>query len=351
MKITFCMPGYNRKPIGGYKMVYEYANRLVEKGHDVSIVFVVGKALNMIKVPNRVKLLWGKGMVTIFPRWFKLDKRIKRIAVLEIKDKYIPDSEVIFATGIATAEPIKNLSKSKGRKFYLIQDFENWRHNDSYVFETYRYGLKNIVIASWLKEIVDKYSKEPSVLIKNAIDTKEFKINIKPEDRYDYSIAALYHIGEYKGSKYTIETLIKLKEKYPKLRAILFGNPERPSNLPKWIEYVQRATREEVIDIYNSSAVFMCTSIKEGFGLTGAESMACGCAFVSTDYQGVHEYAIHNQNALLSEINRVDLIVENIEKIFENRELRFKLAYKGNNDIQKLSWEISYEKFEKALKE
>lgn len=39
MKITFCLPNHNYKsPIGGYKMVYEYANRLVEKGHSVNII-------------------------------------------------------------------------------------------------------------------------------------------------------------------------------------------------------------------------------------------------------------------------------------------------------------------------
>lgn len=32
MKITFVLQGYSKHPIGGGKMVFEYANRLAERG-------------------------------------------------------------------------------------------------------------------------------------------------------------------------------------------------------------------------------------------------------------------------------------------------------------------------------
>lgn len=39
MRITLVLPGYSKAPIGGFKMVFEYANRFVTRGHKVSIVF------------------------------------------------------------------------------------------------------------------------------------------------------------------------------------------------------------------------------------------------------------------------------------------------------------------------
>lgn len=39
-KVCFALPGIGRHPVGGYKMTYEYANRLVTEGCDVSILFM-----------------------------------------------------------------------------------------------------------------------------------------------------------------------------------------------------------------------------------------------------------------------------------------------------------------------
>ena len=45
MKICFILPQTLRKPIGGYKIIYEYANRLVDEGHKVVILFLNERAL------------------------------------------------------------------------------------------------------------------------------------------------------------------------------------------------------------------------------------------------------------------------------------------------------------------
>lgn len=349
MKITFCMPDLNLRPIGGYKIVYEYANRLQENGHEVCIAFVSKNAFITYPLPKIIRRVGAICVSQIYPRWFKLNRGIKKIAIDDISDKSIPNGDAVFATAIATAVDVANLSSKKGKKYYLIQGYENWKFSDNAVCDTYGLGMYNIVIASWLKKIVDQYSKKPSLLIKNAIDTEFYKILILPEKRMPYSIAALYHKLPCKGSQYTIEALKRLKEKYPELKAHLFGVPERPEDLPEWICYTENATKEQLLDIYNSSAIYMCTSIEEGFGLTGAESMACGCALVSTSYKGVFEYAIDKENALLSPVGNVDAIVSNVEKLFRDQNLRTTLAYQANKDIQEFSWDKAYYKLEKAL--
>ena len=37
--ITFLLPSHGRRPTGGYKVVYEYANRLSANGYTVNIVY------------------------------------------------------------------------------------------------------------------------------------------------------------------------------------------------------------------------------------------------------------------------------------------------------------------------
>lgn len=39
MRITFCLPEISTVPTGGYKIIFEYANRLSERGHEITLVF------------------------------------------------------------------------------------------------------------------------------------------------------------------------------------------------------------------------------------------------------------------------------------------------------------------------
>ena len=39
MKISFVLPGVSRIPVGGFKMAFEYANRLSNRGHEVTLIF------------------------------------------------------------------------------------------------------------------------------------------------------------------------------------------------------------------------------------------------------------------------------------------------------------------------
>ena len=38
MRITFVLPKYKRQPIGGYRVIYEYANRLTARGHQLTVL-------------------------------------------------------------------------------------------------------------------------------------------------------------------------------------------------------------------------------------------------------------------------------------------------------------------------
>ncbi|MBS4212688.1 glycosyltransferase family 4 protein [Neobacillus rhizophilus] len=349
MKITFCLHSPSRVPIGGYKILFEYANRLSENGHQIKIVFNCEEALKRFKFPELLRRIFCYFLVKKQPTWFRLNKNIKKICVNEINDNTIPDGEIIIATAIQTVKGVFELSEMKGKKVYFIQGFENWKYTTDEVFETYNFNMKNIVISKWLKEIVDSNSNSRSTHIPNGIDFNIFNIDRPINKRNPYSIAMLYHKSTLKGSKYGLKAIYRLKELFPNIEVKLFGIPERPKDLPNWIEYTRNATEEQLRKIYNNSAIFLCTTISEGFGLTGAESMACGCALVSTAYQGVFEYAENNKNSLISPVKDVDSIVNNLVKLLTNNELRINIANEGYRDIKKLSWENSVSRFEETL--
>ena len=136
---------------------------------------------------------------------------------------------------------------------------------------------------------------------------------------------------------------------YPELKAVLFGIPKRPCDLPDWIEYVQNATSKQLKKIYNESQIFLYPTIEEGFGLTCVESMACGCALCATNYLGVHEFAIDGFNSLLSPTKNVKAMVDNACKLLDNDSLRIKLAVEGKKYVEIFDWEKAVNKFEENL--
>lgn len=352
MNICFCLPSLYFKPIGGYKIVYQYANLLSKKGNNVTIVYVCKNRFRKLHLHSRIVQFLCQFLIKNDKSWFCFEQSIKRKAIFDISDNFLKENyDAIFATAVDTAIPVYSLSDSKGKKCYLIQDFENWNCSDEYVYETYKLGMENITISKWLRDIVNNNSLKASHYIPNAIDTSIFKVINNIEDRNPYSIALLYHKASHKGVKYALSALFKLKEKYPQLVVNMFGVPEKPKDIPEWIKYTRNADEKHLRDIYNKSSIFMCASIDEGFGLTGAESMACGCALVSSSYKGVLEYAKNKENCLLSEIKDVNKMCENIEELFNDNTLRIKLAKNGVRDIKNNTWNVAVNKIERIINE
>lgn len=349
--ITFVIPADRNIPIGGYKIVYEYANRLSSRGWQVIIGYdcrLIGSRLPVCRFLQVILgIIISKYRCLCYPKWFNISNQVEKLCIFNESD--IPNTDIIIATAVSTALIVSGQPKSK--KYYLIQGFEAWdgRTEDD-VKDTYRLGLKNIVIASWLKNIVDEVcGDERSILIPNGIDMNEYNMYIPPEERKVKRISMLYHQGEYKGSKYGVQALVKLKKIYPELQAVLFGVPQRPNELPAWIEYVQNANTLQLRRIYNESQIYLYPAIEEGFGLTCVESMACGCALCATDYQGVHEFAIDRENAFLSPVKDVDALVQNVSLLLSEDGLRIRLAKNGYYSVQKFDWEKSVDKLEETF--
>ena len=346
MKITFCLPANSYRTIaGGYKVVYEYSNRLAARGHEVSLVLNTGYAFkNIIKI-EWVRLLVCKFWVMISPRWFKLDKKVKKISANGITNRSVPNGDAVFATAVGTAEFVKNLDSDKGKKYYLIQDYETWECNESYVVSTYKMGLNNIVISRWLMKIMENIGVK-SFYLTNPIDTGRFFVKKPILDRDSHSIGILYHKDKHKGFEYSYQVIRWLKIVYPDLKVKMFGTPKRPENIDSGIEYIQNASAKQLSELYNSVRVFLCMSVKEGFGLTGGEAMACGCALVSTAYDGVFDYAIDGENSLIVPIKDVELAVKRVSQLFEDEELLQKISRKGAADMKKRTWSNAVERLE-----
>lgn len=347
MKISFVMSNCPKKPTGGHKIIFEYMNYL-SKNHNVTAYFGYEDSYEKFNIPIFLKRFLAKNATKFFrPRWFVFSKNIKKVCIDDINDTTIFDADIIIATDVKTAKPVYNLRKNKGNKFYFIQDFENWYVSDDYVKNTYKLEMNKIVVSKWLKDLVSSISQEKIYYVSNSINTSIFKN--ENVTRIPHSIVFQYRSNKAKGCKYAIEVISRLKEKYDDLQVVIISNEKKNDDIPNWCEYYFNVSQNDVSKINNRSQVFLCTSIEEGFGLPGLEAMACGCAVVSTAYEGIFEYAIDRENALLSPIKDVDAMINNVIMLFENDELRKKIVDNGMKTAKERSFKKAADEFENII--
>lgn len=77
--------------------------------------------------------------------------------------------------------------------------------------------------------------------------------------------------------------------------------------------------------------------------------MACGAAYVASDYGGVHEYTEEGRNVLLSKPRDVEGLVRNVADLLNHESKRLMLAENGYRDIKILDWNKAVERFEQVI--
>lgn len=351
-KITFIFPHPVDGPTGGYKVAYEYANRLVADGYRVNIVYSGSlfwkKKSLYFKLTNCVRYIQQLFKGYSCRGWFALDKRVKEHFTLSLNYRHVPKSDIYICTSPYTAMYVKDYPTEN--KFYFIQDYENWGAvTDEMLRETYHYPLKKIVISDWLAEIMKEEGCDYTI-IKNGFDFNYFKKDIDIAEKERYTIAMMYRIAPQKGCKYGFEALNIVKQKYPQLKVNIFGICSKPANLPDWYTYYKSPNKDTHNRIYNESSIYLGCSSVEGWGLPIGEAMICGAAVVCTDNHGYREMAIDGENALISPIKDAEGLANNIIKLFEDETLRQKIATNGNKFIQQFNWDNSYKKLKQTLK-
>ena len=339
MRITFVLPGAGDLPVGGFKVVYEYANRLTLRGHTLSVVHTAqpdraaGPTTRLRKGVRFVQRTVDK---SYRPGWFALHPDVRLMWRMTPAAGGIPDGDAVVATSWETAEWAAGYPASKGRGFYLIQHYETWSGPAARVDATFTAGLRNVVIARWLQEAIRARGAD-AAYVPNGLDLEAFDLDLPRQERGPHAMM-LYHHADWKGSADGLEALTRVKAQLPNLTATLFGTPAPPADLPAWIRYEQKPPPARLRSRYNEAAVFLATSWTEGWGLPGCEALLCGCALAATDVGGHREYAVPGETALLSPPKNPEALAENVLELLRNVPLRYRLAEQGDAYVRRFTW-------------
>jgi len=342
LDFLFFLPGRSFRPIGGYKVIFEYANTLVKMGYKVGIIYIDN--LSTTKRIRKVRTILAQGVKYILNSkrkfWFDIDQRIKIYYQPVFNLNNVPASRVVVASAWNTAYAVSQLGGDYLKKYYLIQGYEVWSASADTLLETYSLGLGNIAISKWLQSIVVDAGNMCDYL-PNGLDHDTYYPDHSLIPYAKSRAITLYHPEKDKGFFDVLDVCSLVRRAHPDFKLFIFGAYKKPDNLPDWVEYFYLPPVDLLRGLYSSSAVFISASRSEGWGLTACEAMQCGCAVCLTNIDGYREFAIDGINSLLSEPGDINSMANNIIELLENNEKRYRIVSQGILSMRKYNWDIS----------
>jgi len=128
-RINILLPGSGHAPLGGYRVAYEYANRLAARGHNVTAIHpaMLYRNTPLIQTPKKIfRYLQRKFDESYRPSWFEMKPEVKAEWVPSLHCRHIPPGDVVIATAWQTAEWLPSYPVTTGKKLCLVYDFEHY---------------------------------------------------------------------------------------------------------------------------------------------------------------------------------------------------------------------------------
>jgi glycosyltransferase involved in cell wall biosynthesis len=315
-------------PIGGAIAIYEFANAMRRRGHEVQLVHrdFMG---DRVEKPDDISWCeFEDGILHHFPKPFDVTA--------------LPEGDFIFYFD-------ENLPVSSGLPLIFVQGAMISLKKQRLRMLT---PCPKLCVATWLIDLGLQIGVPKDQLIHVPCGLKHEKYRLlSPIEQRPPRACMLYHTHLMKDVATGVRALEKVKETFPQVQTVVFGTRDPVRPIPSWISFMRSPDQDVLVrDIYNQSRIFVLPSILEGFGLPAIEAMACGCALVTTSNGGSDDYAIHGETALVSEPKDAQAMANHIQSLFVDCDYRVQLATRGNEYVKRFDWDTSAKILEDFLK-
>ncbi len=352
LRIVFVMPGASPTPVGGTKVIYEYANRLAARGHEVTVIHPA-KLEPAKRVSKTLRLavrhfVWGLNGHWRPSRWMAVDPRVRSLWTPDLASHRFPPADVVIPITWNTVAPVARLPADRGRKVFYSQHWDFGYGPEAQIRAAWAGAEEHIVINRSAQEAAKAMGYE-AAYVPNGLDPAMFGLDTPLDRRDPAQVAMLYHRAPYKGAPDGLKALMLAKQSLPRLTVEMFGGAEPPEGLPDWITYNRGLSDEGLRALYNRAAIFLSASHNEGWGLPPCEAGQCGAALVVTDNFGHREFAIDGETALVRPVGDIEGLAAGIVRLAGDAALRERLNTALRARLAGFDWERSTTMMEAAL--
>jgi glycosyltransferase involved in cell wall biosynthesis/GT2 family glycosyltransferase len=301
LSIGFIEP--HLRPVGGIRRILETGNRLIERGHRVTIY-----------VPDECARECD---------WMRCLPRIAGISEGA-------EDELDFI--VFNHEP----------QWYVLERFTNARHRVFFALSHSRlYGKSG----SWesVRCAVDLYLANSAW----TADNIEQEIGVRPEVVPTGVDTELFRPGD-ETPEYPV---LCVGDRRPWKGTDVIEEACRILDLPLVRLLDEDLSQEELARRYRRAETFAVGSPLEGFGFPGLEALASGVPLVTTDNGGCREYAVDEETALVVPPGDSAAMAHAIERLRSDPELRARLVDNGLETARRFTWHDAALGFERALSE
>lgn len=320
-------------PVGGVAAIYQFAMSMAARGHDAHLFHVGGyEPLT-------------KDLAVDVP-WFSFPEGVSHHFAPGSPDDFDAFGRADFVFGYSAEG---SMPHHVGLPAVFVQGYRMLDQGQE--LAGYQAPCPKICIAGWLVEVGRSLGVPDAQLvhIPYGLDHDQFRVT-RPIEPRSPRLSFCYNPHPQKGGALALAVLEAVKAKVPHLEATVFGSKPPTEPLPGWISFRTDPPRRELVDeVYNSSSVFLCPSVVEGFGLPCIEAMACGAALVTTDNGGSRDYAIHDHTALVSPPEDAEAMTANVLRLLRDDGERIALAAAGRRYVERFQWAETASQLEQFL--
>ena len=198
--------------------------------------------------------------------------------------------------------------------------------------------------------------EEKITVIPNGINHTFFRPGRSEEvepvlSKYHLEGNYLLTVGSFdprKNFRRLLEAWNRIEDRHPDIKLVIVGGNSAnfadhgTTQQAQKVQFLGYCPDQDLPALYSGAMAFLYPSIFEGFGLPPLEAMACGTAVVTSGISSLPE--VVGDAALLVDPYDVESIVNGIEKIIVDDELRKDLYFKGLQRASQFTWEKTAER-------
>jgi glycosyltransferase involved in cell wall biosynthesis len=323
-------------PVGGVKVIVEFANAMARRGHTVHLFH------HRFPHPDEA-YTYATSVDEI--DWLDFDSGISHVFVKDDLDlTELPDADIFFGYSAAIDE-----HQNLGLPVTWVQGYKMLGSAaEDAVFEA---PCPKVCVARWLVDVGIDLGVSPEQLVHIPIGIHHDRFaTARPIEDRSKRVGFLYNPHPQKGATVVLKALETVRREHPDLEVVAFGAWEPEGRLPDWVNFVHdpsvKVLSEEVL---SSCAIFVCGSRVEGFGLSNIEAMACGAALVTTENGGSSDYAFDRETARVVRVDDDVELASSICELLDDEDDRIRLALAGQAQAATFTWDESALRLEDFL--